>query len=52
VLEIDGLQRELRESQGIEVPPRVAHQFRNDSHADVVFVVASRPIAHEDRVNL
>lgn len=52
VVEMDGERHELRERQGIEVPPGVAHQFINESDAEVVFLVVSAPISHGDRVNV
>ena len=52
VIEIDGKRIELRERQGVEIPPGVAHQFRNESSAEVVFLVISAPMSHGDRVNV
>lgn len=52
VIEIDGKRVELRERQGAEVPPGAAHQFRNESNAEVVFLVVSAPMSHGDRVNV
>ncbi len=49
-MEIDGRRVELRERQGLEVPPGVPHQFRNESDAEVVFLVVSAPMAHGDRI--
>jgi len=40
----------LTRGQGIEVPPGRAHQFCNDSCADVVFIVVSCPKSHGDRI--
>lgn len=42
----------LKKGQGIEVAPRVKHQFRNRSDADVHFLVISVPSTGGDRVNL
>ena len=39
----------LRKHQGMEIPPGVAHQFRNDSGSDVNFLVISVPPSHGDR---
>ncbi|MBI3654476.1 MAG: cupin domain-containing protein [Acidobacteria bacterium] len=39
----------LTANQGIEIPPNTAHQFRNDSNADVVILVISCPKSHGDR---
>jgi mannose-6-phosphate isomerase-like protein (cupin superfamily) len=51
-LEIDGNVFILRAQQGIEVPPKVAHQFRNESGSEVRFLVISVPKAHGDRVEV
>ncbi|WP_338868240.1 cupin domain-containing protein [Spirosoma sp. SC4-14] len=40
----------LKTHEGIEIPPRVAHQMRNDSAADVLFIVTSTPKSHGDRI--
>ncbi len=42
----------LREREGMEVPPKVPHQLRNDSSEDLEFLVISAPKSHGDRVNL
>lgn len=52
VIEVDGKRHELGERQGLEIPPGVAHQFRNESDAEVVFLVISAPKSHGDRENL
>lgn len=41
----------LRKGEGIEIPPQVPHQFRNESREDVVFLVVSAPKSHGDRVS-
>jgi mannose-6-phosphate isomerase-like protein (cupin superfamily) len=41
----------LHKGEGIEIPPQVPHQFRNESNEDVVFLVVSAPKSHGDRVN-
>jgi quercetin dioxygenase-like cupin family protein len=51
-LEIDGERHTLGAGQGIHIPPGAAHQFRNESEADVHFLVVSAPKAHGDRENL
>jgi mannose-6-phosphate isomerase-like protein (cupin superfamily) len=38
--------------EGVEIPPGIPHQFRNDSDADVVFLVISVPPSHGDRENI
>jgi mannose-6-phosphate isomerase-like protein (cupin superfamily) len=49
-IEVDGQIRVLQAQQGIEIAPGVAHQFRNESHSDVTFLVVSVPKSHGDRV--
>lgn len=39
----------VRAMEGIEIPPGVPHQARNDSDADVRFLVISSPATHGDR---
>jgi mannose-6-phosphate isomerase-like protein (cupin superfamily) len=41
----------LKNGEGIEVEPKVMHQFRNRSKSDVHFLVISVPSAREDRFN-
>jgi mannose-6-phosphate isomerase-like protein (cupin superfamily) len=41
----------LRKGQGIEIPPQVKHQFRNQSEEDVHFLVLSVPSTRGDRIN-
>lgn len=50
VIEVDGSEFTLKPQQGIEIPPGVAHQFRNESNVEVRFLVISVPKAHGDRV--
>jgi len=42
----------LKKGQGIEIAPGVKHRFRNQSNADVHFLVISVPPTGGDRVNL
>ena len=42
----------LRKGQGIEIPPQVKHQFKNQSNEDVHFLVISVPTTRGDRVNV
>jgi mannose-6-phosphate isomerase-like protein (cupin superfamily) len=42
----------LRSQQGMEIPPGVAHQFRNDAQAEVRFLVISVPKAQGDRITI
>lgn len=39
----------LRAFQGIEIPPRTYHQFRNESNKDVRYLVISSPKSTNDR---
>jgi mannose-6-phosphate isomerase-like protein (cupin superfamily) len=41
----------LKKGQGIEIAPQVRHQFRNQSDADVHFLVISIPPARGDRLD-
>jgi mannose-6-phosphate isomerase-like protein (cupin superfamily) len=50
VIEVDGEKQILQAQQGIEIPPGVVHQFRNESNSDVTFLVISIPKSHGDRV--
>lgn len=49
-LELDGVVHRLATGGGFPVPPGVAHQMRNDSPADVRFLVISTPPSHGDRL--
>jgi mannose-6-phosphate isomerase-like protein (cupin superfamily) len=51
-LDIDGHRHVLRAGSGLHIPPGAAHQFRNDSQADVHFLVVSAPRSHGDREDL
>ena len=42
----------LEKGHGLEIAPQVKHQFRNQSNADVHFLVISVPTTRGDRVNL
>jgi mannose-6-phosphate isomerase-like protein (cupin superfamily) len=42
----------LRKGEGIEIEPGLKHQFKNQSDADVHFLVISIPSTRGDRVNL
>jgi len=52
VLEVDGIRHVLTAGQGLHIPPGAAHQFRNESSADVHFLVVSVPKSHGDRENV
>jgi mannose-6-phosphate isomerase-like protein (cupin superfamily) len=42
----------LKKGQGIEIEPQVKHQFKNQSNADVRFLVISVPTTRGDRINI
>jgi len=42
----------LQKGEGLEIPPQVKHQFKNQSNADVHFLVISVPTTRGDRVNV
>ncbi|HSK88444.1 MAG TPA: cupin domain-containing protein [Anaerolineales bacterium] len=42
----------LRKGDGLEIAPNMRHQFKNQSNADVRFLVISVPSTRGDRVNL
>ena len=50
VLEMEGAAHVLRPGEGLHAPPGAAHRMRNDSGADVRFLVVSAPKSHGDRV--
>jgi mannose-6-phosphate isomerase-like protein (cupin superfamily) len=52
VMELDGGIYPLAAAQGIEIPPGAVHKFRNDSSAEVEFLVISSPPTSGDRENL
>ena len=49
VIEVEGVEHSLAAAQGLHVPPGAAHRFRNESAADVHFLVISAPRSHGDR---
>ena len=42
----------LNKGQGIEIPPQVKHQFKNNSKVEVHFLVISVPTTRGDRINV
>ncbi len=42
----------LRKGEGMEIAPKIRHQFKNKSNQDVHFLVISVPTTRGDRVNL
>lgn len=51
-LEVGGASHVLHRGEGLHIPPGAAHQLRNDSSADIRFLVVSAPKSHGDRENL
>ena len=49
-MEVGGVCRTLHALQGIEIAPGLFHQMRNDSDADIEFLVISQPTTRGDRV--
>jgi len=41
----------LQKGQGLEIPPSVKHQFKNNSQMEVHFLVISVPSTRGDRIN-
>ncbi len=50
VLEVAGQRHVLAARTGLEVEPGLAHQFRNESDRDVIFLVVSQPPSQADRL--
>ena len=42
----------LHKGDGLEIPPQVKHQFKNQSNADMQFLVISIPTTKGDRINI
>jgi len=51
-MELEGTRHLIPAMSGIEIPPKSRHQARNDSGADVHFLVVSSPTARGDRIDL
>ncbi len=51
-LEANGNLFTVKEREGLEISAAVPHLLRNDSSADLVFLVISSPKSHGDRVNV
>jgi len=52
IMIFEGQEVTLKKDQGIEIAPQVKHQFRNQSTADVHFLVISVPPTKGDRINV
>ncbi len=51
-IEAGGSRKILHAGEGLHIPPRTLHQFKNESGGDVEFLLVSTPPSHEDRENL
>ncbi len=51
-MELEGVHHSIAAGSGIEIPPQARHQARNDSTADVRFLVVSSPSTRGDRIDL
>lgn len=51
-LEVGGECHMLHTGEGLEVPPGVPHQMRNESAEGLDFLVFSQPPSHGDRVTI
>jgi len=50
-MEVEGIVSRAPSQSGIEIPPLAQHQARNESHADVHFLVISSPSTRGDRTD-
>ncbi|MBY0083597.1 cupin domain-containing protein [Brevibacillus sp. M2.1A] len=50
MLEVDGVRHVLGRQEGVEVPPGVKHQMKNEGAEDVEFLVISQPTTRGDRI--
>lgn len=51
-MELAGKRHEIGAQQGLEIPPGLEHQARNESDAAVEFIVISNPTTRGDRTDL
>jgi quercetin dioxygenase-like cupin family protein len=49
-MDVEGMNHRLPAGAGLEIPPGVAHQARNESDSDAEFLVVSAPPSHGDRL--
>lgn len=47
---VDGQTMNIMAGTGVEIAPGTVHQARNDSDADIRFLVISQPPSHNDRI--
>lgn len=50
ILEADGQLYTLESHQGFHIPAGIAHQLKNESDTDLIFIVTSTPPSHGDRI--
>ncbi|MBS4174705.1 cupin domain-containing protein [Bacillus sp. FJAT-49736] len=50
VLELNGERINLNKGEGVEVPPLLPHQMKNESNGEIEFLVISQPHSHGDRI--
>lgn len=50
MLEVDGVRHVINRQEGVEVPPGVKHQMKNEGAEDVEFLVISQPTTRGDRI--
>jgi mannose-6-phosphate isomerase-like protein (cupin superfamily) len=50
--DIGGEKVVLNPNEGLEIPPKIAHQIRNDGSEPLEFILFSCPTTRGDRVNL
>ena len=50
--EIEGATIKVDANEGIHIKPNQQHKIKNDSNADLHFLVISEPMAHGDRINI
>jgi len=48
-MELEGVVREIKAYQGIEIPPGSVHQASNSTQSAVEFIVISQPTTRGDR---
>jgi mannose-6-phosphate isomerase-like protein (cupin superfamily) len=48
-IDCDGVRHQLEPHTGLEVAPMTTHQVRNESAANIEFIVVSQPPSHGDR---
>lgn len=51
-MELEGNKHEIKAHQGLEIPPGIKHQARNDGESSVEFNVISHPTTRGDRSDI